>query len=88
MEIFKLKLQEYKRKMQDIKRKIKRTYMVSKLKVKAIFAMWFSKIERKLGLEQRCSLCQDRLFCEEYSYRSCKKSPFHVERCYTRHSDK
>lgn len=88
MKIFRLKLQEYKRKIEDTIRKIRRNYMVFKIKLRTVFANCVSKMERKLGLEQRCSLCPDKLFCEEYSYRSCKKGFFQVDRCCVKHSDK
>lgn len=88
MKNFKMKLQKYKRKMENIRRELKKQFVVFKLKVKQKFIMLLSKIERKIGLKQRCSLCPERIFCEDYSYRPYKKSLFYVERCYSRQSDK
>lgn len=88
MKSFTMKLQEYKRKFENTKKEIKKRYKVFKIKTKVRIAYLIRKIDRMMGFEQRCSLCEEKLFCEEYAYKRHSKHPLYVDRCYTRESQR
>lgn len=88
MKSFKVKLHDYRKKIEDTMLKKRIRWNVFKIMTRMKLEKLLRKLERKLGFKPRCSLCNERFFCEEYACKRYSKNPFHVDRCGSKESQR